>query len=378
MHAKNVTTLGLGPPLFAAAMVLLAGCASPPGAMFDPAAGSYTWPAPPDPPRIKYVGQIRGEADLHASKGGVEVVDETLFGKRPTEVFVSPLAVCTDAANPARRVFIADSNGQCIHVLDLKTRQYKRWAPQPPQPRLSQPVAVAFEPGVGGNDGRLLVSDSAAGNIAVFNSTGERTGDLGAGVLLRPCGLAVDPVGRRVLVADAAAHQIVVLSDDGRELARVGRRGTGQGEFNYPTNVTLEPAERGGRLYVSDSLNFRVQVFGPTFEFVRQIGRKGDMPGYFSQPKGIATDPQGHVYVVDANFEAVQLFTPEGDLLMSFGHEGQGPGEFWLPAGIHIDAAGRIWIADSYNRRVQVFDLLPAPASPPAPPATPAQQENHQ
>jgi DNA-binding beta-propeller fold protein YncE len=331
------------------------GCASPPGVIFDPAEAGQTWPAAPDQGRIRYVGQLRGEGDLRPGKSGLERLGESLFGSAPTEPFMSPMAVCTDAAaaSGGDRVFIVDRDGQAIHVLNMKTRAYQRWAPTKSGERLTLPVAAAFDPLPA--PGRLLVSDSAAAEIVVFDLEGHRTGTLGAGALKRPCGLAVDAVARRIFVADAGAHQVVVLNDFGKELARVGRRGSDAGEFNFPTNVALDA---GGRLIVSDSLNFRVQIFAPNFEFVRAIGRKGDMPGYFSQPKGVAVDPSGHIYVVDANFEAVQLFDSSGTLLMSFGREGHGPGEFWLPAGIFADARGRLWVADSYNRRVQVFECM--------------------
>ena len=325
----------------------LAGCASSPGALFDPANTQHRWPPAPDQPRIQYVGELRGQADLHAGRSGLQRIGEALFGADPAEVFVSPIAVCTDGAD---RVFIADSNAQAVHVLDLRTRAYRKFASKEPQPRLAQPVALAWDPA-----GRLLVSDALGAEIVIFDAAGGRTGAIGTGILKRPCGLAIDPATHQVFVADTGAHQIVVFDKDGRELSRIGRRGSGPGEFNYPTYVTLDAS---GRLYVSDSLNFRVQIFSPNLEALRQIGRKGDMPGYFSQPKGIAIDPDGHLLVVDANFEAVQIFNAEGRLLMSFGHEGQAPGEFWLPAGIFVDPTGRIWIADSYNRRVQIFDRV--------------------
>jgi DNA-binding beta-propeller fold protein YncE len=332
------------------------GCATPPGAIFESASAGPFWPSPPDRPRLRYLGQVRGEADLRPGKSGLQRLGESLFGAKPTESFVSPMSACTDGGN---RLFIADAGEQAIHVLDLDSRKYTRWAPTEPGERLTQPVAVAFEPLPA--PGRLLVADSAAGEVVVFDTQGHRTATMGTNVLRRPCGIAVDTAARRIFVADAGLHQIVVLGDDGKELVRIGRRGSGPGEFNFPTNVALDA---DGRLIVSDSLNFRVQIFGSNFEFVKQIGRKGDMPGYFAQPKGVAVDALGRIYVVDANFEAVQLFDRDGTLLMSFGREGHGPGEFWLPAGVSVDPQGRIWVADSYNRRVQAFECLPEEKTP--------------
>lgn len=346
--------------------VALAGCGTPPGVLFDPASSTHQWPLPPDEPRVRFVGELHSDADLKAGRSGLQNLGDSLFGKDAQRTFLSPLAVCTDDSS---RVFIVDSNAQTVHMCDLQSRAYARWEPGADRPRLSQPVAAAYDPA-----GRLLVSDSVGGNLAVFDSSGAYQGRIGDKILKRPCGLAISTgvgagVGAvsgapgataeiRIFVADSAAHQIVVLSGDGKELARIGERGSGPGQFNFPTNVAID---RHGRIFVSDSLNFRVQIFSPEFAFVRQIGRKGDMPGYFSQPKGLAIDSKDRLFVVDANFEAIQIYRclqDHDELLMSLGREGRGPGEFWLPAGVHVDALGRIWVADSCNRRVQVFECM--------------------
>ncbi len=200
--------------------------------------------------------------------------------------------------------------------------------------------------------------------LFVFDSNGKFAGEIGAAQLERPCGVAIDPVSRHIIVADAKAHQIVVLDADGRFVARVGRRGTALGEFNYPTYVALDSRRR---LYVSDSLNFRVQLLvpdGDSYRALRAIGRQGDLVGYFAEPKGIAVDTEDHLYVIDAQFEIIEIFDDQGRVLMKFGEEGHGPGQFWLPTCLFIDGKNRIWVADSYNRRVQVFDYKPQAPSP--------------
>jgi DNA-binding beta-propeller fold protein YncE len=261
---------------------------------------------------------------------------------------LTPYALCTDGGD---RLFVADSNAQLVHVFDLKTRRYAQWRPPEEQRQFSQPVGIAYDPA-----GRLLVSDAMAGVLFAFDASGNFLGELGAEALKRPCGIAVHPPTSRIYVADAGTHQVVVLSREGQEVSRLGKRGTRLGEFNYPTNVALD---RQGRLYVSDSLNFRVQQIMPDMSSVRQIGSKGDLPGYFAQPKGVAVDSADHLYVIDSQFESVQIFDAEGRLLLDFGQEGREPGRFWLPTSVFIDPNDRIWVADSYNQRVQVFDYVP-------------------
>jgi DNA-binding beta-propeller fold protein YncE len=325
----------------------LSGCGRPAGVVFEPIQNAPAWPTAPEPARVKYVGQLATDRDLKPARRAGARLGEFLFGKNPEHAMLSPIDVCTDGKS---RVFVVDSNGQMVHMFDLDSRKYQQWIPAKDQPRFSMPVAVAHDP-----RGGILVCDSVAGLVFLFDDSGKCSGTIGLGKLKRPCGVAVEPSGERLFVADSAAHQIVILSRDGQELSRIGQRGIDLGQFNFPTHLAFDPR---GRLYVSDSLNFRVQVFSNDLQPIGQIGKKGDMPGYFSQPKGLALDPDNHLFVVDANFEAVQVFDQEGRLLLSFGREGHSPGEFWLPGGMCIDPAGRIWIADSYNRRIQVFEYL--------------------
>lgn len=329
------------PGLIVLVLPALAGC-GPRGEVFEPLASPLRWPAPPEPARIEYVGQLVTDRDLKRAR----TLGEMVFGDKPARSMLSPYALCTDGGD---RLFVADSNAQAVHVFDLEERAYLRW-PADPEDTLGQPLGVAWHP-----DGRLLVSDGAEGSIVVLDGKGVRSGEIGAGLLDRPCGLAVDAETGRIFVADTAAHAVLVFDAEGRMLERIGGRGVEPGRFNFPTNVALDSE---GNLYVSDSLNFRVQVFDRELGPVRQVGSQGDLPGYFSQPKGVAVDSEGHVYVVDAHFETVQIFDAEGRLLLAFGHEGGEPGAFWLPAGIHVDSRDRIWVADSYNRRVQVFQYL--------------------
>jgi sugar lactone lactonase YvrE len=327
---------------------ILGGCAKPPGVIFPPPAQPIVWPDSQEPARIRYVGQLAKSSDLKPAVPFTQRIGEVFFGRSAVHSMLTPYAVCTDGKD---RVFVADSNAQQVHVFNLNTRRYDRWHPALPGRRFAQPVGLAYDPA-----GRLFVADSVDGCVHVFDTSGRHLGRIAADLLTRPAGMAFDVQRRRLFVADVAAHQVLVLSDNGTLITRLGTRGIGSGQFNFPTNLAIDSQ---GRLYVSDSLNFRIQQFDADLQFVRTIGAKGDMPGYFGQPKGLAVDSDDHLYVVDSNFEAVQIFNSDGALLLYFGTEGTGPGQFWLPAGIFIGPDDRIWVADAYNRRLQVFDYLP-------------------
>lgn len=359
--------------LTALAVSAMVGCAQRAGVLFPPVANAPSWPAPPDAPRVRYLGQLSTAVDLNAGKNFGQAFGDAVFGAKPEPGLLTPYAVCSDGGN---RLFVADSTGQVVHEVDLTRRRWTRIAPDNAAKRFGSAVGIAYDTS---GDGRLFVADAADKRVYVFAAGGKTpAGSFGGEFFVRPCGLAYDAARQRLLVVDAGAHQLLALTPDGRLIGRVGARGVGPGEFNYPTNVAVDSV---GRVYVSDSLNFRVQQFDADLRPLRVIGRKGDMPGYFSQPKGVAVDVDDHLYVVDANFESVQIFDAAGRLLLHFGEEGRDPGEFWLPAGVYVDrVTNRIWVADSYNRRVQVFEYVPdaavvASPEPPPPQDAPTTQE---
>jgi DNA-binding beta-propeller fold protein YncE len=148
-----------------------------------------------------------------------------------------------------------------------------------------------------------------------------------------------------------------MLDMKGTVLNTIGKYGSGNGEFNFPTDLFLD---REG-LSVVDAMNFRVQDFNGAGEFQFAVGSFGEEPGLLFRPKGIAKDSEDHLYVVDSTRSIVQVFDHEGQLLYSFGGIGRALGLFQLPTGLSIDHGDRIYVVDSYNRRVQVFHYTGVP-----------------
>jgi len=66
-----------------------------------------------------------------------------------------------------------------------------------------------------------------------------------------------------------------------------------------------------GNVYVTDTLNNRVEIFDADGKFISAFGKSGDGPGHFARPKGIAIDRDGHIWVVDAVQQRVQVFDTE-------------------------------------------------------------------
>jgi hypothetical protein len=147
-----------------------------------------------------------------------------------------------------------------------------------------------------------------------------------------------------------------VFDDGGSLLRTIGARGDEPGRFNAPTHLSF--AE--GRLFVSDTLNARVQVLQSDGTPVRSVGRRGLYVGNLTRPKGVTTDSHGNLYIMEGYYDHMLVFSRQGEFLLPIGGTGAGVGQFYLPAGIWRDERDRIFVADMFNGRVVIFQYLGA------------------
>ncbi len=85
--------------------------------------------------------------------------------------------------------------------------------------------------------------------------------------------------------------------------------------FNAPRGLVVDES---GSVYVLDSHDQRIQVFGSDGRYVRTIGRKGQGPGEFSDPNSLDIDQQGRLFVLDDAQKRIQVLSSKGDVLRSF------------------------------------------------------------
>jgi DNA-binding beta-propeller fold protein YncE len=117
--------------------------------------------------------------------------------------------------------------------------------------------------------------------------------------------------------------------------------------------------DKEGNVYVTDTLNNRVEIFDADGAFISEFGTPGDGPGHFARPKGIAIDSDGHIWVADEVQCRVQVFNKEGQLLIYLGERGVYPGQFQVLYGIAADNHNnRIITSEQFPGRVQVFRYI--------------------
>ncbi len=299
--------------------------------------------------KLQYEGSISSEKQVRKPKFWGRVFD-MVAGEPDYHALINPYSVITDSQG---RIIVTDPASSGVHVFDFAQHKYKFISRIRDNDGLDSPQCVAVD-----SADNIYVTDSYSGKIFVFDSNGKFQRVLGSvkgeGYFKRCTGIAVDSTNQRIYVTDTLRNRIYVLDMQGNILQKIGTAGSGEGQFNRPTELRLA----GQNLLVVDAMNFRVQVLDRAGNFQYAVGDLGDGSGYMFRPKGIGLDSEGHLYVVEGLSGMVQVFDRQGRLLYYFGRKGTGMGEFQLPSGIFIDAKDQVFVVDSYNRRVQVFQYF--------------------
>ena len=230
-------------------------------------------------------------------------------------------------------------------------------------------------------DGRAMEvwvrSDLAGGSTSTTSTANSMTYKLvtttsfGDGEFMAPRGIAVGQDGT-VVVADSDAHQIVIFNNDGTVRQTIGTRGNGTGQFNEPRGVAIDA---NGNIFVADTWNARVVKLSPQGEWLKswgsgtqdfgdgrvasvtdgtEAGNQADPLGFFG-PRGVAVDAQGNVYITDTGNKRVVVTNNDGTYLYQWGAAGSAPGQFNEPIGIAVDGDGTVAVGDTWNGRVQFF-----------------------
>lgn len=311
------------------------------------------FPAPPDEPRFVFERAIRNSADV------VPEAEESALRRALTGVSSAagePLAKPYSIAVHHGKLFVSDSVGRKIRVFDVPGRAYYTIGDEDGEGRIVKPLGIDVD-----GQGNLYVADATQKQILVFDNAGKFLRKFGgAKYFERLSSVTVDEGGERVYVVDIGGvssdkHMVRIFNGKtGAHIMDLGKRGSGDGEFNLPRDVALG---KDGRIYVVDGGNFRVQIFDRNGKYLKSFGSVGKQLGNFARPKEIATDRQGNVYVADTAFGNIQIFNPEGEMLMFIGErsEQDQPAGYMLPSGVAVDEDGRIYFVDQWFARIDIF-----------------------
>jgi DNA-binding beta-propeller fold protein YncE len=258
----------------------------------------------PDGNRI-YVADTEGERvvrvfDAAGNPVAVAQPPETTGTEHvPVWIAIDPLTEEVYVADrPTGEIYIYDRDGAYQRTLTL-AKPINGW----------QPVGIAFD-----KEGLLYVGDVGGGaypRVLVIDRSANVTRTLGeTSKMSFPNGIAVDKDGN-VYVADSNNGRLLVFDLAGTIRAQVGR-GTGQGNLGLPRGVAVDG---NGRVHVGDATGQGVFVFrAPTGEdrrldFIGFFGGEGVADGKFEYPNGVAVDGRGRVYVSDTVNDRIQVWS---------------------------------------------------------------------
>ncbi len=202
--------------------------------------------------------------------------------------------------------------------------------------------------------------------VLKFDPEGNLVTSFGAGLMIQPHGLHVDPEGN-VWVTDAQGpdglnphregkgHVAMKFSPEGELLMTLGTPGVGaagQDTLDQPCDVVVA---NDGTIYVADGhggqlpgagprTTARVVKFAPDGSYLAEWGSHGNGPGQFRTPHAIDLDSRGRVVVADRGNDRLQVFDPNGAFIEEF-HQ------YSRPSGLHIADDDTVYVADSASSR---------------------------
>jgi DNA-binding beta-propeller fold protein YncE len=330
---------------------------------FDPT--KLVWPSPPNTARVRWLDYFAGSkidySQASAAKPKASWMDRLAGGQSEQEKLnlktfpfqlIGPYGIAIDSKG---LVYVADQRVGAIFIFNTETHE-------------TQLIRNGYEAHFGwvnglavDDDDRLFVSDGKMHRVTIFNAKHDVDGQITEG-LVDPVGLAIDTANRFLYVVDTQQDQVIVYDADTLKLLR--RIGTGgknhflttPGDFGAPQGVALD---QDGNVYVTDTLNNRVEIFDADGNFISLFGKNGDGPGYFARPKGIAVDGDGHIWVADEMTDRLQVFNRDGRLLTYIGQgHGNLPGQFKALVGVAIDKQNRVFTTEQYPGRMQMFQYV--------------------
>lgn len=250
-------------------------------------------------------------------------------------------------------------------------------------------------------NGNILVFNRSEHALMEFNPHGMYLKTMCRGIFDNPHGLKLDAQGN-IWATDTAAHIVVKMNPQGRIQMVLGVKGRATDWhqaghlrcFNEPNDIAFGPK---GEVYITQGHGkgeSRVMKFDGDGNFLLTWGGEGKGEGQFNQPHAVLVDPKGQVIIADRSNQRLQVFDADGKylrekkhpgtpcglalcsdkkhIMMAHGHagrimkldmdlnllaatggQGKGPNRYGEAHYLALDAQDNIYVADSLNWNVQ-------------------------
>ena len=196
---------------------------------------------------------------------------------------------------------------------------------------------------------RINALEASCGGVgALFN---RKFGTIGSGNGQFNCPEFVFVFNNEVFVTDSVNHRVQVFDLNGAFLRKWGSYGTGDGQFKNPRGIYIYD----GEVFVTETTNNRIQVFDLNGVFIRKWGSHGTGDGQFVGPYCVQIF-NDEVFVSDSINHRIQVFSLNGSFLRKWGTQGNSDGQFQFPAAVFI-FENEVFVGDSNTHGIQVFGL---------------------
>ena len=312
---------------------------------------------------LQYQPVTRGEHQLHIRICGKNIMGSpyTMVAMPSPESLRKPVRSIGNlqwpwgvATSSRGHIIVAEHNGHCVSVFTPEGQKIRSFGSNgTSQGQIRHPRGVAVD-----RDDNIIVVEWGNRRIQKFTSEGKFLKAVGtsrgSGPLQfdRPLGASINNTNDKVYIADAYNHRIQILNTDFTFSSSFGTEGSGDGQFNYPTDTAVDSIDN---LYIADQSNHRIQVFTPEGKFLHTFGCQGSGDGQLHNPWSITIDRNDTVYVADSGNNRISVFSTQGQFLGSFGSKGKAEGQLHNPGGVAIDHDSFILVSDCINSRIQIF-----------------------
>ena len=273
---------------------------------------------------------------------GVEVI-----GSRGSALgqFNKPRSVAVDRQD---NLYVVDMTGR-VQKFSPRGEFIKSW--QLPQTDLGKPKGMCLDP-----KGNIVVVEPHYQRVNHFSTEGDLVQQWGRkgtnlGELILPRSIAINSRGETFLSEYTTVDRVQGFTADAhRAFLCFGQPGDANGEFNRAEGLGVDAQDR---LFVADSCNHRVQVFGRDGKWLATFGRAGRGAGEMSYPYDVRVDAAGLRFVCEFGNSRIQVFDSNNQPVEIIGGPGAEPGQFNNPWSIALDSHGNLYVADALNHRVQ-------------------------
>ena len=196
---------------------------------------------------------------------------------------------------------------------------------------------------------RIYVTNAllfGGGNINVFSVTGEYIDRVCEGQFDCPCGIAIS--GENVFVSDTGLNCVFKFKfPTFISVGKLGKKGTGVGEFRYPRGLTVAD----GYVYVGDYYNNRIAVMSTGLQHSNYITHQT-----MKRPCDVRVNNKQLYVLSDTDSPCLHVFSPTGEKIHSLiTRDYDGNAQVRRCESFCIDKKLNILMADYGAHKIKVF-----------------------